>query len=77
MNELYFIQREGVFRIEKNVIVHVEEVVKPLVVECDTWESPVVANCREWEKEKLKRRARTLSRLADTAAPSQADKKTE
>jgi len=50
LNELYFIQREGVFRIEKNVIVHVEEVAKPLVVECDTWESQVVANCREWEK---------------------------
>lgn len=77
MNELYFIQREGVFRIEKNVIFHVEEVAKPLAVECDTWESPVVANCREWEKEKLKRRARTLGRLADTTAPSQADKKTE
>jgi len=43
------------------VVTSVEEVAKPLVVECDEWESAVVATCREAEKEKIKRRARILS----------------
>jgi len=77
LNDLYFVQNKGVFRIEKNVAIPVEEVDKPLVVECESWESPLVANCKSEWKEKIKRRARALSKTLASGAKYQVDKKTE